>query len=57
MAIGLYRTGSSAQVKYGDSFPSIALPKKDYQKKGYKPDFDALPSKEEYEAVAKRAKT
>jgi hypothetical protein len=58
MATGLYRVGSSAQVSYGSTFASTAsMPKKDYQKKGYKPDFDDLPSKEEYDAAAKRAKT
>jgi hypothetical protein len=57
MATGLYRTGSNAQVDFGNSFPSVAMPKKDYQKKRYKPDFDALPSKEEYEAAAKMVKT
>jgi hypothetical protein len=57
MATGLYRVGSSAQVDYGSGFASIAMPKKDYQKKGYKPDFDTLPSKEEHDAAAKRAKT
>lgn len=44
---GLYREGDWAQVTDGhNAFP---IPRERYQNKGYKPPFDELPTREQYE--------
>jgi hypothetical protein len=49
MAVGLYRDPSGwAMVRYERN--SMALPKDAYEEKGYKPDFDKLPTRQEWEA-------
>jgi hypothetical protein len=55
MAKGVYRDGDSAIVDYGTT-ARMPVPKKDYVAKGYRPPFDELPTKEQYEAAQKVGK-
>jgi hypothetical protein len=50
MPIGLFKTADqSVQVDYDGV--SIPIPKSTYEKNGYKPDFDKLPTEDEYKAA------
>ena len=49
MGTGLWRDGPWAQVSY-DGIESVPISRALYEKRGYQPPFDKLPSKEKYEA-------
>ena len=50
MPIGLFKTADqSVQVDYDGA--SIPIPRSTYEKNGYKPDFDKLPTEDEYNAA------
>ena len=53
MPVGMFRTeDGSVQVDYGTG--NIPIPRSKYEKNGYKPDFDKLPSEAEYWAAEKK---
>ena len=45
---GLYRDGNQVQVSDGTN--SMSIPRDCYEERGYKPPFDNLLTKEQYEA-------
>ena len=50
MAIGMFRSSEGwVQVNYGTS--NFPIPREKYEQKGYKPDFDKLPTQAEYQAA------
>jgi hypothetical protein len=50
MPIGLFKAADqSVQVDYDGA--SIPIPRSTYEKNGYKPDFDKLPTEDEYKAA------
>ena len=49
MGTGLWRDGHWVQVSY-DSVEKVPISRALYEKRGYQPPFDKLPTKEEYEA-------
>lgn len=49
MGIGLWRDGHWVQVSY-EGQESIPISRALYEKRGYRPPYDELPTKEEYEA-------
>ena len=49
MGTGLWRDGHWVQVSYED-LESVPISRALYEKRGYAPPFDKLPTKEEYEA-------
>jgi hypothetical protein len=54
MPVGLFRDEEgSVQVDYGTG-TTIPVPRSKYQAKGYKPDFDKLPSEAEYWAAEQK---
>ena len=54
MPVGRFRgEGGWVQVDYGTG-PTIPIPRSKYEAKGYKPDFDKLPSEAEYRAAEKK---
>ena len=51
MPVGLFRSdGGWVQVDYGTS-ATIPVLRSKYEANGYKPDFDKLPSEDEYQAA------
>jgi hypothetical protein len=54
MPVGLFRSeDESVQVEYGTG-GSIPIPRSKYEARGYKPDFDKLPSESEYWAAERK---
>jgi hypothetical protein len=49
MERGLWRDGHWVQVSYED-MEAVAISRALYEKRGYQPPFDELPTKEKYEA-------
>ena len=49
MERGLWRDGHWVQVSYED-IESVPISRALYERRGYQPPFDELPTKEEYEA-------
>lgn len=49
MQRGLWRDGHWAQVSY-DNIEAAPISRTLYEKRGYDPPFDALPTKQDYEA-------
>ena len=55
MAIGLYRTDDGrAEVQYYKH--AAPIPRSKYEEKGYKPDFEKLPTEAAYKATQKKRK-
>lgn len=63
MAKGIYRTKTEASgaeyatVDYGNTARLESIGRDLYEQNGYTPPFDALPTKEEYEAGKNAART
>ena len=56
MKVGLFRDSAFVQVSY-EGLATVPISRALYEKRGYWPPFDDLPTKEEYEAEDAKPKT